>query len=532
MSEPSQSAEPAVLERRTIVARDASTGEPLREVLCASAEEVADAVRRARTAQRDWGSRPVGDRVRALRPVLERMSARRDEIARIVSVETGKPRAEALATEVLPALDAADFALRQAPRVLRESPLAHRLAKPTRSSLRREPWGVVGVLAPRGAPFLVPAQAAVFALAAGNAVLVKPSPHAPLAALELEAILRSAGVAPALFHCLPGDDETGAALVDAGCELVSFAGSTASGRRVAAACGERLLPLQLQLPGKDVAIVLADAPVERAARALAWASLSGAGRAGGRVERVLVQGEVSAVFADRFVTEVSRLRTGPDRGFDADVGPVASREEWEAVSRHVEDARARGAIVLAGGRGKPGAGDKGGWFWEPTVLSHVPEGALVLEEETPGPVVSLAVVSGEEEAVRRANASRACASASVWTTDGRAAGRLARRLDVASVAVNDVLVPGLAAESPGGGVKLAGHGRPRGAEGLLALTRGKHVAFDRGLVAESPFWFPYGRERYESLSAVIPSLFGLGSRLERITSLARAARTFLGKKES
>ena len=302
------------LERRTIVVRDAATGEVLREILSASPEEVRDAVRRARTAQRDWGSRPVSDRVRALRPALERIAARRDEIARGVSRETGKPRAEVLATEVLPALDSLDFGLRNAARILRDEPLAHRLAKLTRSTVHREGWGVVGVIAPRSAPFLVPAQVSLAALLAGNAVLVKPSPHAPLAALELESVLREVGLPPALFHCIPGDDDTGAALVAAGCQLISFTGSAAAGRRVAAACGERLLPCHLHLGGKDAAIVLADAPLERAARALAWASFAGAGQVCGSVERILVQAEVASAFTENSSPRsggCARASTGP-----------------------------------------------------------------------------------------------------------------------------------------------------------------------------------------------------------------------------
>jgi succinate-semialdehyde dehydrogenase/glutarate-semialdehyde dehydrogenase len=519
------------LERRTIVARDAATGELLRELLCATPEEVRDAVRRARTAQRDWGGRPVADRARALRPVLEKIVARRDELARLISRETGKPRFEALGSEVLPTLDSLDFYLRSAPRLLRDEPLAHRLWKLSRSTLRREPWGVVGLVTPWNYPFYLSASVALSALVAGNAVVHKPSEHAPLVGLELESILRESGLPPALYHCLPGYGDTGAALIEAGCQKISFTGSVSTGKKVAAACGERLLPYTLELGGKDAAVVLADAPLERTVRSLVWGSFTNAGQVCASIERIFVQDTIATAFTERFVQETSRLRNGPDRSFDSDVGPLVTREQWEITARHVEDAKAKGAIVLLGGRGRVGSGERG-FFYEPTILAGVRDDSLVLRDETFGPVVSIVVVSGEEEAVRRVNELPYGLTASVWTGDERTGERISRRLDVGTVFVNDVLAPSGAGEASWGGVKHSGFGRTRGAEGLLEMTRSKHVARDRGLVAESPFWFPYSRERYEALSALVPTLFGLGSAYDRLTSVAQALRAFLKKSAS
>jgi acyl-CoA reductase-like NAD-dependent aldehyde dehydrogenase len=514
------------IDRRTIVARDAATGEPLREIVCASDEEVRHALQRARVAQRDWGARTVRERVRLLRPVLERIVARRDEIARLISLETGKPRIEALTGEVFATAESLDYYLRNAPRLLESEAIHHRLLRLARSTRHHEPWGAVAVISPWNYPFYLGASIGLSALVAGNSVVAKPSEHTPLVGLEIEMILRDSGLPPALYQCLPGHGDVGQRIIEAGPDKVSFTGSVATGRKVAAQTGERLIPCSLELGGKDAAIVLEDAPLDRCVRALAWGSFVNAGQVCASIERIFVQDRIAPVFTDRFVRHVLGLRQGRDACFDVEVGPLVNRAQWEVVNRHVEDARAKGAVVLVGGKGRPGTGDKGGWFYEPTVLANVPPDALVLREETFGPVVSIVPVSGEEEAVRRANETIYGLTASVWTTDERRADRIARKLAVGTVYVNDHILPSGAGESAWGGTKASGYGRTRGPEGLLEMTRSKHVAVDRFRFKDNPLWFPYGEEKYRSFSEVIPALLGMGSPLDRARSLVAALAAF------
>ncbi|MEZ0227327.1 MAG: aldehyde dehydrogenase family protein, partial [Planctomycetota bacterium] len=503
------------IDRKTLVARDASTGEVLREIVCASHEEVRDAVRRARVAQRDWGSRTVADRVRLLRPVLERIVARRDELARLISLETGKPRIEALTGEVFATCESLDYYFRNAPRLLRTETLALRLLKITRAQIHREPWGVVAVVSPWNYPFFLGASIAFSALVAGNSVIAKPSEHTPLVGLEIETILRECGLPPALYQCLPGHGDVGTAIIEACVDRVAFTGSVATGRKVASLCGGKLIPVTLELGGKDPAIVLADAPLDRAAKALAWASFLNAGQVCASVERIYVQDKLVAAFTDRFVRNVLGLRQGRDAAFDVEVGPLVNRMQWEVVQRQVEDARQKGATILVGGKGRTGTNDKGGWFFEPTVLANVPENAAVLREETFGPVVSIIPVSGEEEAIRRANDTPYGLTASVWTEDERAGERIARRLAVGTVYVNDHLLPSAAGEASWGGTKASGYGRTRGADGLLEMTRPKHVAFDRFKMRDNPLWFPYSERKYRAFSDIMPAIFSVGSPIER-----------------
>ena len=494
---------------QVIQAVDPASGEVLGEVPTVTPEQLQHAVRRAREGQRSWGERSVRERARVLRPLLELMVDRRDDLARLISRETGKPRYEALTAEVIPTLDLLDYYLRSAEEVLAPERLNHRLLKTSRSLLVHEPYGVVGVITPWNYPFFLTAGIALGALFAGNAVVNKPSEYTPLVALEVEKLMRDAGLAPALYQCLPGYGDLGAALVEADCDKVSFTGSVRTGRKVAAACGERLIPVTLELGGKDPAIVLADADLDRAVRSLAWGAFTNCGQVCASVERIYVQREVAETFTQRLVEEVRRLRQGPDRTFDVDLGPLVNRMQWEVVDRQVREAVEQGAKVLVGGEGRAGEGDKGGYYFAPTVISETRADMAVQREETFGPVVTVVPIADEEEGLRLANASPYGLTASVWTRDEARAERIARRLHAGSVYVNEALIPGGAGEAPWGGVKASGFGKSRGAQGLRDMSRVKHVAFDRFGLKDAPVWFPYTPEKYRAVSDFVPCLFGV-----------------------
>lgn len=495
--------------RPVLLAVDPATGEALGEVPIASADQVKDAVRRARAAQHDWGARPVEERCKRLRPLLELMVDRRDALAALISREVGKPRYEALVTEVLPTLDLLDYYLRHAPDLLAPQRVKHRLLMTTRSELHHEPWGVVGAITPWNYPFFLPAAIGLGALFAGNAVVNKPSEFTPLVALELEKLVRDAGLPAPLWSCVPGEGPTGAALVEAGCDRISFTGSVKTGRRVAAACGERLIPVSLELGGKDAALVLDDADVDRAARALTWGAFTNAGQVCASVERIFVDERVARPFTEKLVEHTRALRQGADKAYDVDVGCMANRMQWEVVRRQVDEAKARGARVLTGGEGTAGEGEKARWFFHPTIIAGVAEDMAVQRDETFGPVVTVVGTTSDDEAVRLANASPYGLTASVWTKDEARATRLARRLHVGSVFVNDALSPSGAGEAPWGGVKDSGFGKTRGAHGLTEMSRVKHVAWDRFGLKDAPNWFPYSAEKYRLVSDVIPALFSV-----------------------
>jgi acyl-CoA reductase-like NAD-dependent aldehyde dehydrogenase len=494
--------------RSTICAVNPATGESLGDVPVATHEQLQDALRRARAAQLDWGSRPVNERVRMLRPVLELLVERRDTIATLISQEVGKPRFEALTTEVFSTLEVFDYYLRNAGALLRPQPLPHRLLKTTRSEIHHEPWGVVGLITPWNYPFFLTTGIALSALFAGNAVVNKPSEFTPLVGLEVERLFRDAGLAPALYQCLPGYGDLGAALVDSGCDKISFTGSVRTGRKVAAACGQSLTPVTLELGGKDPAIVLDDADLDRAVRALTWAAFTNSGQVCASIERIYVQRGIAQTFTQRLVEEARTLRQGPDRSYNVDVGAMVNKMQFEIVRDQIEEARAGGARILVGGDAREGEGEKGGYYISPTVIGGADDALTVSTEETFGPVVTVVPVADAAEAVRRANDSPYGLTASVWTKDERLAAKLASQLHYGSVFVNDALIPSGAGEAPWGGVKASGFGKTRGPEGLRAMTRVKHVSYDRFNLRDNPVWYPYTAEKYRAISDFMPVIFG------------------------
>jgi len=511
---------------RTIAAVNPATGESLGSVPVVTREQVQSAFHRARQAQHAWGATPVAGRVRALRPLLELMIERRDALALKISEETGKPRFEALIAEVIPTLDALDYCLRNAETLLQSEPVQHRLLRTTRSTLHYEPYGVVGVITPWNYPFFLTASISLSALFAGNAVLNKPSEFTPLVGLEFERLLRESGLPPALYQCLPGYGATGQALVEAGCNKISFTGSVATGRKVAAACGERLIPVSLELGGKDPAIVLADADLERAVKSLTWGAFTNCGQVCASVERIFVQESIADGFTERFVESVRGLRQGPDSAYDVDVGSMVNRLQFEKVNAQVEDATSKGAQILIGGHGQAGEGDKARYYYTPTVLTQVDESMNVEREETFGPVVTIVPVRDEEEALQRANESPYGLTASVWTRSKEVAERLARGLHFGSVFVNDSLAPSGAGEVPWGGTKASGFGKSRGPQGLKEMSRIKHVSVDRFNLRDNPIWYPYSRDKYRLLSEFVPAMFG-DSATRRVKAGIRGVRTGL-----
>src|SRR5258708_3758847 len=295
---------------RTMTSVNPATGEALREFGCADEGEVHAAVARARAAQESWHELGLRRRIAVLREFQRRLHERKSEIADAITREAGKPRAEALVTEVLVALDAARFLIDNAHRLLRDEPVSHgNLAtKAKRGFLVREPYGVIGIVSPWNYPFSIPATEALAALVAGNAVVLKPSELTPLVALELATLLHAAGVPEDVFQVVVGDGATGAALLQSspeapGIDKLVFTGSVATGKRIAALAAERLLPVVLELGGKDPMLVLCAADVDVASSAAVWVAFVHPGHACFSVDRCFGHRSLDEKFFQAFVAE-------------------------------------------------------------------------------------------------------------------------------------------------------------------------------------------------------------------------------------
>ncbi len=489
--------------RRRLRLKSPATLEPIGEIEVHSGDDARAAVERARKAQPGWAQLGFDGRGRYLRRAVQVLLERQDEFVATISRDTGKPTVEALSAELIPACDALEFYAKRARRTLADRVVPLHLMKTKKLRISYHPHGVVGIITPWNFPFLLALNPTVQALVAGNAVILKPSEVTPFSGRLVEELFQAVGLPEGVFSCLTGDGETGAALVEAGVDKVSFTGSVRTGRRVAEACARQLVPCTLELGGKDPMIVCADADLERAANGAVYGAFANAGQVCVSTERVYVMDEIADRFIARVVEKTAELRQGV--GGEIDVGPITWPNQLEVIERHLEDARAKGARVLAGGRRNP---NYPGLFFEPTVLVDVTQDMLVMREETFGPVMPIVRVRDEEEALRLANDSRYGLNANVWTRDKRKGLRLAKALESGCVVVNDCMITYGIPESPFGGVKESGWGRVNGELGLKAQCRVQSIVVDRFGSKAEPIWYPYDSRKTRRLRRLMRFVWG------------------------
>jgi acyl-CoA reductase-like NAD-dependent aldehyde dehydrogenase len=476
-----------------LISRDPATGEEIGRAPLTMPEDVARAVGRAREAQPDWSGRSFRERGHLIMQARKIILKELEEIALLISRETGKPVAEAISMELATTLDLMQYFARKAARLLSPKRISvGQYALMGRSSYEiYKALGVVGVISPWNFPWATPLDEIVMALMAGNTVVLKPSELTPMTGLKIKDILTRAGLPEGALQVVTGDGSTGAALVGAGVDKIMFTGSVSTGRRVAEAAAKYLTPVVLELGGKDPMIVLDDANIQNAARGAIWGAFANAGQSCASVERCYVHESIAERFINEVVTETKRLRQSIGTDQTADVGSMTSERQLLLVQRHVEQAIDKGAAVLTGGGRLPEAT---GPFFQPTVLIKVNHDMDVMREETFGPVLPIMTFKTDEEAVRLANDTVYGLTASVWTGDIARGRRLAERIDAGTVMVNEVLYTHGIASTPWGGLKHSGRGHTHGHAGLLELVSARHIHVNRLSFIPDVWWFGYTPE--------------------------------------
>lgn len=483
-----------------------NTGRVLGSVPVCDEAEVRAAVVRARAAQPAWAATPLRQRITQMQQIQESLVDHAAEITTLVSQEMGKSETDTLIGDVLLLLNNLAAYIKLAPEALRTRRLPHSLLHITkRTYVVREPVGVVAIISPFNFPVLLSLQSAFAALIAGNAVVHKPSEFAPLTALHIQALLYAAGLGHDLFQVVTGGGETGWQLVHAGVDYISFVGASKTGRQVAAAAGEQLIPATLELGGNNAMIVLEDAPLVRAADgALAYAFAAN-GQICGSISRLYVHETIAPAFINQLAARLSQWTTSTDvRPGGGEVTALVSEEAVTRVEQQVQAAVAAGARVLAGGRR---CGNTTAPLFPPTILLDTTPAMSIMQEETFGPVLCVMRVAHEQEAVSLLNDSAYGLTASIWTRDNGRAWEIARQLQVATVAINDHLWPFFAPDVPWGGIKASGLGRVGGRAGLQAMTYSKVISYDRLSLAREFYWYPRPGWLYFVLLLLIPLLF-------------------------
>ncbi|MGA8116139.1 MAG: aldehyde dehydrogenase family protein [Actinocatenispora sp.] len=456
-----------VVQDGKLVSTNPSTGAVVGRFATADDADVRDAVTRARTAASWWADLGFDGRAERLRRWQVALARRLPELAELVHREGGKPLGDAI-LEVTATVDHVAWATRHARRVLGPRRVRSSLFMPDHTAiLEYQPFGVIGVIGPWNYPVFTPMGSIAYALAAGNAVVFKPSEYTPAVGQWLvDSFAESVGDAP-VFQAVHGLGGTGAALCTSGVDKVAFTGSTRTGKRVMAACAETLTPVLVECGGKDAMIVDADADLDAAADSAVWGGMSNAGQTCVGIERVYVLDSVADAFIDRLVSRAQALRVGDDE--EADLGPITMPGQLDVIRTHIEDAITRGGQAVLGG---PAAVQPP--YAHPTILVDVPEDSAAVQEETFGPTLTVNRVPDIDEAVRRANGTVYGLGSSVFGR--RRAMQTARRLRSGMTSVNSSMAFVGLPSLPFGGVGDSGFGRIHGADGLREFTRPKAIA--------------------------------------------------------
>src|SRR5260221_8229235 len=423
-------------------------GSDLDPVEATPADRVAEIVAAAKKAQPAWAATPIKKRIRTIAKIKARVLDRAEAIAKTLHTEIGKPEVEAMLAEVLPTADVVDYWCTSIEELL-DSVDVELDGFPyprKRGTIWREPRGTIGLIQPWNFPVALPLRTLVPALLAGNAIVFKPSEISPRCGKVVFDLFE--GLLPeGILSIVQGDGSVGAALCNAGVDLVVFTGSVKTGRTVAHACAERLIPCALELGGKDAAIVLSDADVVRAANGIVWSALGNAGQNCAAVERVYVEKPIADAFIAKVKELAAELRTPED------VGPLATEAQRAIVEDHVTKAKDGGASILVGGERT-----EKGYGFKPTVVRVENDDADLMKEETFGPVLPIRVVDSADQAIELANASKYGLTASVWSKKIKRAEQVASKLRAGVVTINNHAFTGALPAAPWSGVGDTGYG--------------------------------------------------------------------------
>ncbi|WP_395694029.1 succinic semialdehyde dehydrogenase [Nocardioides sp.] len=449
---------------------------PLAHIPQSTDADVAEAFARARRAQVAWSRTSLDHRASLLLRLHDLILDRQDEIIDLIQLESGKARKHAFDEPLHVALTARYYA-RTAHQHLDTRRKIGVVPGLTRVEVNRIPKGVVGIISPWNYPFTMALVDGLPALLAGNAVVAKPDHQTMLSALLAVELLEQAGFPKDLWQVVAGPGSHIGPEIVGRADYICFTGSTATGRLIAQGCADRLIGCSLELGGKNPLLVLRDADLEKAAEGAVRASFSNSGQLCVSMERIFVADQVYDRFVERFVARTEALTLGATLQWGNDMGPLISQQQLETVTAHVDDAVAKGARVLTGGRARP---DLAPYFYEPTILEGVSPDMTCFGHETFGPVVSLYRFHDEADAIARANDGQYGLNASIYSRDGERARAIAKLVKCGTVNINEAFAATFASlDAPMGGMRESGMGRRQGGEGILRYTETQSVATQR-----------------------------------------------------
>jgi len=493
---------PTTTQKNSIMVINPATEEELGSVQVSTNEEIKDKITLAKDAFPFWSNISIEKRIQYLTNIYEIIINDREKIAKKITENNGKPLAESYLTEIASTLQVMEYFIKNSKELLCDENIQLGALYPTKKSyLAYEPCGTVAIISPWNYPFYLPFSAITKTLITGNTFVFKPSSTVSLIGKQIEEILLKADLPNGVANVIYGNGETASELIKGDIDKVVFTGSVEVGKKIAEACAKRLIPVSLELGGKDPAIVFKTSNIEYACQGILWGALSNTGQACASIERIYVESEIYNEFIEKLTPLAKELKVGNGLEYETDIGPLINSEQLKKVEEHIEDATSKGAKLTFGGKRI----HETGFFIEPTILTNVNHKMKIMTEETFGPVIPIMKFETTEEAIRLANDSKYGLASSIWTDDAENAKKVAKSLNCGTVWINDSLFLQAHPACPWTGYKESGYG----ATSIYDFVKTKHISIDQGFIPmvrpKSYWWYPYkGKARsYRDLIEVL-----------------------------
>lgn len=472
------------------------------EVAESSVDDVKKAMKAGRAAFNHWQNTSIKNRIEYLAKIRKYFVKNLDELVEGISKNTGKVYTDTLSSEIYPTLDIIKYYEKNLGRILKPRKVktpAFLIGK--ESYIEYRPMGVIAVIAPWNYPFQLSVIPIISALAAGNCVIYKGSEVTPYVSVLIEEMFKSAGIPEGVIQVLFGGKEIGEEIINQKPDKVFFTGSVATGKKIAESAARDLIPVELELGGKDPMIVFEDANINRAVQGALWGAFTNCGQVCMSVERLYVQESIYDEFLSNLVFEFDKLNYGSDT-YD-DIGSMTSKAQIKIVKNHIDDAIKKGAIAITGRKLK----EENGFKINPVILTNVNNDMLVMTDETFGPVLPIMKFKTEEEAIKLANDSPYGLNSSIWTKDLNRAKRVVRQLVTGGCCINDVIISVANPHLPFGGVKNSGIGRYHSEQGIYTFCNQTSIVVDEGRKNKGINWYPYDKKSYRRLKKLISLLY-------------------------
>ncbi|MDE1463023.1 aldehyde dehydrogenase family protein [Spartinivicinus poritis] len=456
-----------------------------------------------RASQRDLLQFSVSQRAAEVDKIIHYIKVNKELICNSIVTDTGKSRTDALVSEVLGVLDNLHWNKTHAQKILKTQKVSTPISLLGKKSyIQHEPYGTVLVIAPWNYPFHIAMTFITGAFLAGNSVIFKPSEHTPLTGL-IEEICAASPLLKQSLKVVYGSGVTAERLIDERPDKIFFTGSTRTGKAILKKAAQHIIPVDLELGGKDAMMVFPDVDIKRTVAGALWGGLTNAGQSCTSVELLYIHQDIFEQFTKQLTTEIQQLviNTG-DQG-DADIGAMTTDFQLDIVKQQLDDAIEKGANLIAGGS----TFNEKGRFFPPTLITNISPEMKLYQEETFGPIIALLPFTDEKQLTTQLNQLPYGLSASIWSRDLSRAKRVASALQVGAVSINNVMLTEGNPALPFGGVKQSGFGRAKGKEGLLAFTRSKSILVDKQSNKIEPNWYPYTLKKYQLFQQLIDTLF-------------------------